>query len=59
MAGPANVSRGANAVYAITAIHNGVGSAASVEVADPTPTGLTFVSNAGDCTTPSPALSGP
>ena len=36
----------------------GPSDAASVSVADPTPTGLTFVSNAGDCTTAFPCSLG-
>jgi uncharacterized repeat protein (TIGR01451 family) len=58
MTGPASVSAGANAVYTLTITHNGIGSAASVQVANPTPAGLTFVSNAGDCTSGFPCSLG-
>jgi uncharacterized repeat protein (TIGR01451 family) len=58
MTGPAGVLRGADAVYTITVRHNGLGAASSVQVADLTPAGLTFVSNAGDCTTPFPCSLG-
>jgi len=51
MTGPAAVPPGANAAYLITVTNNGVGSATSVQVADPTPAGLSFVSATGDCTT--------
>jgi uncharacterized repeat protein (TIGR01451 family) len=58
MSGPASVVAGADAVYTLTITHNGIGSATSVEVANPTPAGLTFVSNTGDCTTPFPCSLG-
>ncbi|MBI5504690.1 MAG: DUF11 domain-containing protein, partial [Deltaproteobacteria bacterium] len=47
--GPASVIPGTNVVYTITVTNNGLRSADAVSVADPTPAGLTFVSNAGDC----------
>jgi uncharacterized repeat protein (TIGR01451 family) len=58
MTGPASVTAGASAVYTLTITHSGIGSAASVQVADPTPAGLTFISNAGDCTTAFPCSLG-
>ena len=58
MTGPASVAAGANAVYTLTITHNGIGSAASVVVTNPTPAGLTFVSNTGSCTTAFPCALG-
>ena len=52
--GPANAVAGTNVVYTITVTNAGPSDAAGVTVADPTPPGLTFVSNAGDCTTAFP-----
>ena len=56
-AGPASVTPGSNLVYAITVTNNGTLDATDVTVTDPTPAGLTFVSNAGACTTPFPCAS--
>ena len=53
-AGPASVVPGAPLVYSITVTNTGPSNATNVVVNDPTPTGLGFVSNAGDCTTPFP-----
>ena len=50
-AGPANAVAGTNIVYTITVTNAGPSDAIGVTLADPTPSGLTFVSNAGDCTT--------
>jgi uncharacterized repeat protein (TIGR01451 family) len=58
MTGPPTVAAGSNAVYTITVTNNGVGSASSVQLLDPTPGGLVFVSNAGDCTTSFPCSLG-
>jgi len=58
MTGPTAVLKGADAVFTVTVTNNGLASASSVQVADPAPAGLTFVSNAGDCTTPFPCLLG-
>ncbi len=44
--------------YAIGVTNNGPGDAVDVTVADPTPTGLTFVGNAGDCTAAFPCALG-
>ena len=56
--GPAQATAGTNITYTITVTNAGPSDAASVSVADPTPTGLTFVSNAGDCTTAFPCSLG-
>ncbi len=56
--GPGSATPGANLVYTVTVTNNGPSDAASVSVADPTPTGLTFVSNAGACVTPYPCALG-
>ena len=50
-AGPVNAVAGTNIVYTITVTNAGPSDATGVTLADPTPPGLTFVSNAGDCTT--------
>src|SRR5262249_9004639 len=47
--GPATVTPGGMAVYTITVTNNGPSDADAVSVADPTPAGLTFVSNSGAC----------
>ena len=57
-AGPASVVPGAPLVYTITVTNSGPSNARNVVVNDPTPTGLEFVSNAGDCTTPFPCALG-
>ena len=53
-AGPANAVAGTNVVYTITVANVGPSDATGVTVTDPTPPGLTFVSNAGACTTAFP-----
>ena len=45
---------GTNIVYTITVTNAGPSDATGVTLVDPTPPGLTFVSNAGDCTTAFP-----
>ncbi|NJL01605.1 MAG: DUF11 domain-containing protein [Spirulinaceae cyanobacterium SM2_1_0] len=45
---------GENITYTLTVENLGAADAVDVRVEDPTPTGLTFVSNTGDCTTPFP-----
>jgi uncharacterized repeat protein (TIGR01451 family) len=52
--GPAGVTAGQNVVYTVTVKNNGPDAAANVVVSDPTPANLTFVSNAGDCTSAYP-----
>ena len=56
--GPASVVPGTTVVYTITVTNTGPSDAASVEVTDATPTGLTFVSNTGDCLTAFPCALG-
>ena len=57
-AGPATAVAGTNVVYTITVTNAGPSDATGVTLADPTPAGLTFVSNAGDCTTAFPCALG-
>ena len=52
--GPLNAVAGTNVVYTITVTNAGPSDATGVTLADPTPPGLTFVSNTGDCTTAFP-----
>jgi uncharacterized repeat protein (TIGR01451 family) len=49
---------GQNIVYNVTVTNNGPSAASGVSVADPTPAGLTFVSNSGACTTAYPCALG-
>jgi uncharacterized repeat protein (TIGR01451 family) len=56
--GPASFTTGTNISYTIAVTNNGPLSAANVFVTDPTPSGLTFVSNSGACTTPFPCALG-
>jgi uncharacterized repeat protein (TIGR01451 family) len=58
MTGPAAVGPGSSAAYLVSVTNNGVGSATSVLVSDPTPAGLSLLSTAGDCTTPFPCALG-
>jgi uncharacterized repeat protein (TIGR01451 family) len=48
--GPAMATPGQNITYTVTVTNAGPGAAGSISVTDPTPPGLTFVSNAGSCT---------
>ena len=57
-AGPANAVAGTNIVYTITVTNAGPSDATAVALTDPTPPGLTFVSNTGDCTTAFPCVLG-
>ena len=52
--GPATAVAGTNVVYTITVTNAGPADATGVTLTDPTPPGLTFVSNTGDCTTAFP-----
>jgi uncharacterized repeat protein (TIGR01451 family) len=56
--GPAGVVAGQNVTYTIVVTNNGPSSAASVSVADPQPANLTWVSNAGACTSNFPCALG-
>ena len=56
--GPASVTTGTNFTYRIVVGSSGPSDAAAVTVSDPTPSGLTFVGNTGDCTTPFPCALG-
>jgi len=56
--GPASALLSSDLVYSLTVTNNGPSSAASVAVTDPTPTGLTFVSNSGNCATAFPCSLG-
>jgi large repetitive protein len=56
--GPGTVVPGNTAVYAIVVTNSGPSTATNVVVNDPTPTGLTFVSNGGACTTDFPCQLG-
>ena len=56
--GPLTAVAGTNVVYTITVTNAGPSEATGVTLTDPTPTGLTFVSNAGDCTTAFPCALG-
>jgi len=49
---------GQNIVYTIVVTNNGPSTANAVSVADPTPSGLTFVSNSGACTSAYPCALG-
>jgi len=49
---------GQNMVYTIVVTNNGPSTANAVSVADPTPSGLTFVSNSGACTSAYPCALG-
>lgn len=56
--GPASTNPNQNIVYTIVAKNLGPQTATGVIVDDPTPSGLTFVSNSGACTTPFPCSIG-
>jgi uncharacterized repeat protein (TIGR01451 family) len=56
--GPATVTPGGLLTYTITLRNDGPSDATGVVVADVLPPGLTFVSNAGDCSTPFPCAVG-
>ena len=56
--GPATTVPGNPIVYTITVTNNGPSDAADVTLTDPAPANLTFMSNAGDCTTPFPCALG-
>ena len=56
--GPASIVAGNPVVYTIIVTNTGPSDAAGVVVSDATPTGLVFVSNAGNCTTTFPCALG-
>ncbi len=56
--GPATATPGSTVVYSLTITNDGPSVADNVSVADATPAGLTFVSNAGACTTAFPCALG-
>ncbi len=56
--GPASAAPGATVVYTLTIVNNGPATALNVSVADPTPAGLSFVSNSGGCTSAFPCSLG-
>ena len=56
--GPATVVPGNTAVYTIVVSNAGPSTATNVVVNDPTPSGLTFVSNSGACTSAFPCAFG-
>ncbi|MCX7564568.1 DUF11 domain-containing protein, partial [Xanthomonadaceae bacterium XH05] len=56
--GPAATAPGEQVVFTIVVANAGPVAANSVTVTDPTPTGLVFVSNAGDCITAFPCSLG-
>jgi uncharacterized repeat protein (TIGR01451 family) len=56
--GPVSITPGSRATYTITVKNEGPSNATNVIVSDPTPTGLIFVSSAGDCLTAFPCALG-
>jgi uncharacterized repeat protein (TIGR01451 family) len=52
--GPSSVKPGESVTYVVDVYNAGPDVAADTVMADPTPAGLTFVSNTGDCTTAFP-----
>lgn len=56
--GPAAATPGGDITYTMTVTNNGPDLAAAVSITDPTPPALTFVANAGACTTAFPCALG-
>ncbi len=56
--GPASATPGSSISYTLTVTNTGPSDATNVTVNDATPTGLTFVSNSGGCTTAFPCTLG-
>jgi uncharacterized repeat protein (TIGR01451 family) len=56
--GPASATPGSTITYTLTIINNGPATAINVNVADPTPAGLSFISNSGACSSPFPCSLG-
>jgi uncharacterized repeat protein (TIGR01451 family) len=57
-AGPSTATPGTTLGYTIVVANTGPADASTVIVSDPAPAGLTFVSTAGDCSTPFPCVLG-
>jgi uncharacterized repeat protein (TIGR01451 family) len=56
--GPAQAAPGSDVVYSITVTNAGPSDADGVQLVDPTPGGLIFVSTSGACATPFPCVLG-
>jgi uncharacterized repeat protein (TIGR01451 family) len=56
IAPPTDVVPGLERSYTITVTNNGPDPASNVQLTSPTPTGLTFVANSGDCTSGFPCM---
>ena len=56
--GPDRAVAGSNVVFTVTVTNQGPSVATSATLSDPTPPGLIFVSNGGDCTTAFPCALG-
>src|SRR5262249_54989102 len=56
--GPDRATAGTNVIFTITVTNDGPSVATNVVLPDPTPPGLVFVSNGGDCTTAYPCALG-
>jgi uncharacterized repeat protein (TIGR01451 family) len=56
--GPSTTGTGQNVVFTIVVTNNGTLTANNAVLSDPTPPGLTFVSNSGACNTPFPCALG-
>jgi uncharacterized repeat protein (TIGR01451 family) len=56
--GPATFTAGGSLTYTVVVTNNGPSPALAVQVADPTPAGLVFVSNSGDCVSVFPCALG-
>ena len=55
---PANSTVGQNVTFTIVVTNNGPNTATATMLTDPTPVGLQFVSNSGDCVTAFPCALG-
>ncbi len=55
---PSSITPGTDMTYTIVVTNSGISDAQNVQVADPTPSGLTFISNTGDCLTAFPCSLG-
>lgn len=52
--GPLQATSGGSVDFTVTVFNNGPSTATNVVISDPTPAGLTFLSNSGACSTPYP-----